>query len=268
MNKTYLYLHQEKEIIKRSRYFFGKYFELVRQSDKKKKVLDIGCGPGNVTHDILPHYFKYDVDEVIGIDKSNSMIRYALSTYISKKISFKEMDVMDDISVNKFQNHFDYVFSLWTLHWIRDQRNLYSRIYKIMKPDSDLLLTFVAKSDLFKVYRKIWNKRIYSQHIKDFDGMETSFQKSLDPAQELKSIMKVAGFDVHLCQLSRWRMLGPDDVRTYLISINSAYDQLPEHLRDDFITDHVREMDLRGGFISKGKFIIDFDMFIIYARKN
>ncbi|KAF5290682.1 hypothetical protein FQR65_LT01972 [Abscondita terminalis] len=190
MNNPNLYLqHVNKDILKRSVHFFDKYFHLVRQSDSKNKALDIGCGPGNVTHDILPHY----------------LIRHRIVQ--KKNIIFKELDIMDEFKLKEFQGYFDHVFSLWCLQWVSDQLNLYKNIYGIMKPGGDLLAYYPAKSELYEVYRKVWHKSIYSEHIKDFSGMESYFHKSRNPVEDLKSLLKEVGFDVRLCELTKWRSI-------------------------------------------------------------
>ncbi|KAF5290683.1 hypothetical protein FQR65_LT01973 [Abscondita terminalis] len=240
----------------------------VRQSDSKNKALDIGCGPGNVTHDILPHYFKYKMDKIIGIDKSKPMIQYATETYKSKNIIFKELDIMDEFKLKEFQGYFDHVFSLWCLQWVSDQLNLYKNIYGIMKPGGDLLVYYQAKTELYEVYRKVWHKSIYSEHIKDFSGMESYFHKSRNPVEDLKSLLKEVGFDVRLCELTKWRSISESDVKQFLISINGAYDQLPIHLRDDFIEDLLQEMNKNGRFCFKNQYFIDSEMFVVYVRKN
>ncbi|KAF5290684.1 hypothetical protein FQR65_LT01974 [Abscondita terminalis] len=263
MNNPNLYLqHMNKDILKRSVHFFDKYFHLVRQSDSKNKALDIGCGPGNVTHDILPHYFKYKMDKIIGIDKSKLMIQYATETYKSKNIIFKELDIMDEFKLKEFQGYFDHVFSLWCL------QNLFQNIYGIMKPGGDLLVNYVAKSELYEVYRKVWRKSIYAEHIKDFSGMQPYFQRCSNPVEKLKSLLEEVGFDVRLCELINWRCFTESDIKQYLISINGAYYQLPEHLRDDFMEDHLQEMYKNRRFSFENQFIIDFDIFVVYVRKN
>jgi len=69
-----------------------------------KKILDIGCGPGNST-EVL--YNKYPDAYILGVDKSEEMIKTAKTKY--PNLDFKICDVSKDLS--ELDSDFDIVFS-------------------------------------------------------------------------------------------------------------------------------------------------------------
>jgi trans-aconitate methyltransferase len=81
-----------------------------------ERVLDIGCGVGNITAAIAE---KLPKGSVIGIDSSLDMLRQAEKNYSASKhpnLSF----IVKDASKLDFVNEFDIVFSNACLHWIKN----------------------------------------------------------------------------------------------------------------------------------------------------
>ena len=77
--------------------------------DKYQNIIDIGCGPGNITAWIAGQ----TNGEVVGIDASESMINYANKHYGNiNNLSFQH------ISAQNISGNYDLVFSCNVFHWI------------------------------------------------------------------------------------------------------------------------------------------------------
>ena len=88
------------------------------------RVLDLGCGPGSVTAQVLMPRLPADFGLLVGADLSADMIQYASKTYTHPKLRFTQFDLAKDIG-NTSQlrpSGFDKIFSFYCLHWIPDQR--------------------------------------------------------------------------------------------------------------------------------------------------
>ena len=88
------------------------------------RVLDLGCGPGNVTTEVLMPRLPEDFGLLVGADLSADMIQYASETYTNSKLRFTQFDLAKDIG-NTSQlrpSDFDKIFSFFCLQWIPDQR--------------------------------------------------------------------------------------------------------------------------------------------------
>jgi juvenile hormone acid methyltransferase len=88
------------------------------------RVLDLGCGPGSVTTQVLMPRLPADFGILVGADLSADMIQYASKTYSHSKLRFTQFDLVKDIG-NTSQVRplsFDKIFSFYCLHWIPDQR--------------------------------------------------------------------------------------------------------------------------------------------------
>jgi trans-aconitate 2-methyltransferase len=99
-------------------------------------VLDIGCGDGKVTAEIaglLPR------GQVVGIDNSAEMIRFArleFPTVRCRNLRFEVMDARD----LRFNAKFEVVFSNAALHWIVNHKPVLAGIARALRPGGRVLL--------------------------------------------------------------------------------------------------------------------------------
>jgi trans-aconitate 2-methyltransferase len=92
-----------------------------------KKVLDVGCGPGNSTQVVSR---KFPDAAILGIDNSENMIETAKSNYPS--FEFKTCDASKDL--DSLGNDFDLVFSNACIQWIPNHNQLIQTMMRCLKP--------------------------------------------------------------------------------------------------------------------------------------
>ncbi|KAK5640969.1 hypothetical protein RI129_009516 [Pyrocoelia pectoralis] len=187
MNKPESYIKITDRCEMFNRHVMENYFPFIRHNNKKTiSALDIGCGPGNSTHDVILPYIEQDVFEIIGIDISPSMIDYASKNYGGNQITFKEVNVAE-IVPEDFIERFDYIFSFCTLHWIQDQRKLYSNALKMLKPNGSLLVSYAA-TDTCDIFQKVYKTGKYADFISHFNYFP--FQNTHNPKEVLFRILQ------------------------------------------------------------------------------
>lgn len=105
-----LYLRFDKERIQPS-------IDLVARidCDKPKKIIDIGCGPGNSTQILVNRWLDSDI---VGADNSPAMIKKATDDYPNQKW------ILFDAGKDKINDKFDIVFSNATIQWIPNHDEL------------------------------------------------------------------------------------------------------------------------------------------------
>ena len=89
--------------------------------DDPKRIIDIGCGPGNSTM-ILRSRWPYA--EIIGLDSSDAMISEARATYPG--ITWLLRDASDDLSD---LGTFDLVYSNAAIQWMPEQERLLQKLF-------------------------------------------------------------------------------------------------------------------------------------------
>lgn len=99
--------------------------DLVALLDPKpgERILDVGCGPGQLTAKIAERGAN-----VLGLDSAPAMIGQARQNF--PKLTF----VLEDAARMKFQQEFDAVFSNAALHWMLDMPAVAKAIAGALRP--------------------------------------------------------------------------------------------------------------------------------------
>ncbi len=126
----------------------GVLFELLKPK-KDMKVLDLGCGTGNMSFKLLEKGCQ-----VTGIDISKKMLEQARAKNTENKISFLEMN---GTNMDFEDNHFDAAVSMTAFEFIRNPREVYEELKRVVKPGGTIVLGTIQKGGS-------WEK-MYSSHI-------------------------------------------------------------------------------------------------------
>ena len=126
------------------------------ESSDKFKLLDLGCGTGNISKKIKE---RFPNSMISCIDIAENMIQMA-------KIKLENYNDIEfftgDFSEVDFEEKFDVVVSSLALHHIKtdhDKKNFYNKIYNVLKRggvflNSDYVLG--SNHNLNRIYRKKW----------------------------------------------------------------------------------------------------------------
>lgn len=116
-----------------------------------ERVLDLGCGDGRITAAIAA---LVPGGEVLGVDSSPEMVRYARATYSAgshPNLSFALHDFRDLPVLGTF----DLAFSNAALHWVGDQVAVLSGVRDNLVPGGRLFFQMGGKGNLSGFIRHI-----------------------------------------------------------------------------------------------------------------
>jgi ubiquinone/menaquinone biosynthesis C-methylase UbiE len=94
-----------------------------------EKILDLGCGIGNLTSKIAKLTTQ---GKVVGIDIDPQMISYAKKQLKEQKIKNLTFAQKDAINLT-FQNEFDAIYSNIVIHWVKPLKLLFEKLYASLK---------------------------------------------------------------------------------------------------------------------------------------
>lgn len=145
------------------------YLELLKDTfvwNKDEKILDVGCGPGNFTSDVLLSYLP-DESTLVGTDKSKIMVDYANSNFRNSPVIFKEMDIESTEMWDSWEKEsFTRIFCFHVFHWIVNYRKAVENIYSLLKPGGEIYLVYFAEHPCFQLFLDIRNSDIWKKFIK------------------------------------------------------------------------------------------------------
>ena len=131
-----------------------------------ERVLDIGCGAGDVTSSLLLASIPVKVS-LHGTDSSQEMISYARQHHSGENLSYSVMDIEKVTRVRDlFPDGFHKIFSLYCLHWVRDLTSALRNIKELLMEDGEAMVLFLASNPIFRMYRIMAAKTKWTQFMK------------------------------------------------------------------------------------------------------
>lgn len=153
-------------------------------SKKGARVLDVGCGTGNLSFLIAQ---DSEVLEVVGMDISPKMIQIAQqklnnSKIMKNKLMFIESDV---INIPYPDHYFDYVYCMNSFHHYEDQKVALKEMHRVLKPGGyfvhlDPFVDNLIRRGWGRILKLIFNESHVIYHHK----------------KELHDIIRNQGFDI------------------------------------------------------------------------
>lgn len=90
----------------------------------QKKIIDIGCGPGNSTENL---YKRFPDADILGVDSSEDMLNKARKAYENLPIHFERANITPESGI---EGKYDIVFSNACLHWIGNHEKLIPKLFE------------------------------------------------------------------------------------------------------------------------------------------
>ncbi|UYV81062.1 jhamt [Cordylochernes scorpioides] len=119
-------------------------------------VLDVGCGTGDLTVDILAQACG-DFRLLLGVDLSSHMVDFARRNFQTDRIFFDQLDIATT-EVSTFRarwGSFDRIYSFYCLHWVKDLNRAVGNLGSLLATGGEMLLVFLAHNPIFEVYQRM-----------------------------------------------------------------------------------------------------------------
>ncbi len=193
--------------------------DLISRLNKNyKNILDLGCGPGNSTANLIK---KFSEAKVLGIDADENMLQKALKEH--PELKFEKAFLPQDFE--RF-GKFDLIFSNACIQWISEQKELIEKTadhitlggtFAVQVPMTDesqfyskILKTLLQKSE-YENLRKIHNfyaldeygyYNLLSRYFSRVEIWKTDYHHIVDSAEDIVSWYEGSGLRPYLAELS------------------------------------------------------------------
>ena len=217
------------------------------------RILDIGCGTGTLTNDLVRQQAT-----VIGIDQSHNMIHEATKQF--PHLQFEQADILTYTN----DHPFDVLFSNAVLHWIQDAEAAVHQMYSLLADGGQLVIEFGGKGNVVQItdalISQIQRKGIYFG--------EDDFPWYFPSISEYTTMLEKAGFTVNLAHLyDRPTLLnGEDGLLNWLNMFSPTFFEKIDAKTKQTIIEQT-EQQLRPSLYQNGQWIADYKRLRIVAVK-
>lgn len=254
----------------------GKMGHLIKwKPDHSDTILDIGCGPGNITVDVFLNHFNGKFSKAYGTDISRKMIEFAAEKYSDRKdVQFLQMDICKEEEVDGFlgkHGHLDHVVSSFVVHWMLDQEQGLKNIWKLLKPGGDFLTVHCCYTTLYEIYGFMESSPKWQKYFSNLATYIPPSQTSKQPEKEFHEQLIRCGYTDIALELrpNVVTMNSMEDVKSLMGTVLAQIHNVPEELRKEFIDD-VIDFGVKNGVykvMDDGKVSFVFDLFIAHMKK-
>ncbi len=156
--------------------------DLIALLDPKpgEQILDLGCGPGQLTAKIAESGAR-----VVGLDASPAMIGQARQNF--PQISF----VLEDAAQMQFHEQFDAVFSNAALHWMLDRAAVARSVAAALKPGGRFIAELGGRGNIRKIEQAI--ESVARRYLGDSIPVKRTYYPALG---EQAVLLEERGFEV------------------------------------------------------------------------
>ncbi|KAM7281598.1 uncharacterized protein ISCGN_006274 [Ixodes scapularis] len=246
-----------------------------RGPTEDQQFLDLGCGSGNVTRDVLlpqcPPCRRF-----VAVDASEDMLKYAREHFAHPKICYAALDILaDDVSdfVERY-GLFDRVYSLLCFNWLKDQEKALKNVVKLMKPGGEALFWFNARTPQMRFRKTLAGMQRWSKYAQICGG-DIPPTVDLTGEEELLSymlgILKRADLVPSMCQVRRdptERYTSPEHLTQDLMATNSIRALLTEEEKQLLLEDATVEAKRLWADKEAGGSLLAVDVFVVRASKQ
>lgn len=127
---------------------------LTRLNGNFKRILDLGCGPGNSTQNLAQ---KFKNAAITGFDADDAMLQRAQAEH--PNLNFVKGYAPKGLCL--LANKFDLVFSNACIHWVKEQEQLLQTVYELLNPNGvfAVQIPLANESHFYKILFRLINEK-------------------------------------------------------------------------------------------------------------
>ncbi|XP_029160093.1 juvenile hormone acid O-methyltransferase-like [Nylanderia fulva] len=214
-------------------------------SKMKGKCLDIGCGPGYITKEILSRVLPNE-SEIVGADISHKMINYARTFYSGERLSYIVLDIESDLPSDQIEQY-DNIISFYTMHWTYDICKAFQNIYKLLRPEGKALIMFLAHHFGFEAYTRLQEHPQFQPYLYDAHRYVPYFQRKCakNMKASLQKILENIGFKILHCSKREksFQYSNRESLKNQASAVNPFLKRFPDDKsKDDFLEQLINEI--------------------------
>ncbi|PRD35479.1 UNVERIFIED_CONTAM: jhamt [Trichonephila clavipes] len=160
------------------------------RNDEKEIILDVGCGPGGNTVQLIIPLFPR-LDKIFAVDILPEMIDFA------KK---HNSHTLIESSLELWGNKITKLTAIHCFQWLKDQRKSFCNVFQLLKPGGEAAFCFVLQSSFYAAILEIKKNPKWSSLFERVDDYVPDSHHDNYHAAYYEEMLKQIGFDIIYCK--------------------------------------------------------------------
>ncbi|KAG1674780.1 Juvenile hormone acid O-methyltransferase [Nymphon striatum] len=202
-------------------------------------VMDIGCGSGNITNEVLFNILNenFNLKKIIGTDVNEEMIEFANERYLQNKLEFRTMDICTRELPEALEGKFDLVTAFSSFHWFPDQKLALKNIRRLLKPNGEIFLMFSTGSILWNTYKRMKENPKWKPYIQN---VSTTVDNCFTSSGDYFEFIRAENFSIRSLRFEKhtYRYENEDETRRSIEHVSHFKETIPEHLWSELMDDN------------------------------
>ncbi|XP_073986710.1 juvenile hormone acid O-methyltransferase-like [Rhodnius prolixus] len=239
---------------------------------ENEKILDIGCGPGDLTTAILPLYFP-TASTIIGCDISEAMVQYAQKKYGCERYQFYVLDIeKPSLWINSNKGKFDKMFSSFAFHWMKNLNQVTENMNILLKENGHVIFLSLLTHPLVELFGLIPTVTKWKKFVKPWHSCGEVQSTDNERKIDYINILEKNNFEVIKCDVEpvEYLLESLDKAIGIFDSVNPFKRDIPEDKYQSFLEDCKDYIQLCGLIKQNqlGKYVLKYTLLVVYAKKK
>ncbi|GBN01448.1 Juvenile hormone acid O-methyltransferase [Araneus ventricosus] len=238
------------------------------QTKEKEVVLDVGCGPGGNTFQLILPLFP-QAEKIFAIDLMPNMIEFARIHNNHPLIEYTVADIENRSTVEQWKGQISKLTAIHCIQWLKDKRRGFQNIFALLKPRGEMAFIFVMESPVYASILALESNPKWSKFFKDIDDFVSDDHINKYESSRYKKMLEEIGFDILYFEedVKSDPFSSDEEYRDFFASICALTSHVPSHLREEFKDDLFQEMLKLCGRDSSGRPVHLANIIEVVARK-
>ncbi|GBO41008.1 Juvenile hormone acid O-methyltransferase [Araneus ventricosus] len=164
-------------------------------TQEKEVVLDVGCGPGGNTLQLVLPLFP-QAEKIFAIDFLPDMIEFARNHNYHPLIEYSVANIENWSMVEQWKGQISKLISIHCVHWMKDKKRGFQNMFQLLKPGGEAALCFLMSSPIFVVTLELESNPKWSKFFKDVDNFVPDTHINKHESSRYIKMLEDIGFDI------------------------------------------------------------------------
>ncbi|GFU28723.1 juvenile hormone acid O-methyltransferase [Nephila pilipes] len=223
------------------------------RSSKEDVVLDVGCGPGGTTFQLVLPLFP-GVKKIFAVDLVPEGIEFAKKHNSHQLIEYSVANFEDWSTLKQWEGQITRLVSIYCINWVKDQRNAFQNVFKLLKEGGEAAICFAAGSSYYNATLKVQNDPKWSSYFKGIENLIPESHHKKYSSSFYKKLLEAIGFEIVYCRdIVITEVISSDKkYRDFFTSLCVLIPHVPTDLKEEVKNDFIEELLRLNGRNDKG----------------